>query len=133
MHPNEPNEDDLIPLSPLDEDDERRRRQAREEDLHANRELLEAMTRRPNVPLEHRENLTMVDLEHFVINYCLDSHDGHLERAFQNVQQLRRFAALGRRTVEEFIDGKEDPALKDIPAEQLANFYQSLLDEIREG
>lgn len=130
MAPDEPN-DDLIPMTPLDADDERRRRQAMREDLQANRDLLAAMTRRPTVPLEHRENLTTADLEHFVINYCLDSYDGRAERAFQNVLQLRRFAALGMQTVQEFIAGKEDPALKHIPTKRLAQLYQTLLADLR--
>jgi hypothetical protein len=127
------NNDDLIPLSPLDEDDERQRRQAMEEDLQDNRDLIEALTRRPVVPLEHRENLTTADLEHFVINYCLDTYDGRAERAFQNVLQLRRFSALGTQTVQEFIDGKQDPALKHIPAERRAKLYRTLLDDLRES
>lgn len=133
MAPNEPNEDDLIPLSPLDEDDERRRRDALRENFQADRDLLAAMTRQPMVPLEHRENLTTADLEHFVINYCLDSYDGRKERAFQNVLQLRRFTTLGIQTVEEFIAGKEEPALKHIPSDHLAKLLHTLLDDVRIG
>ncbi|MBN1942143.1 MAG: hypothetical protein JW849_02510 [Phycisphaerae bacterium] len=133
MTPNDPDEDGLIPLSPLDEDEERRRRDALREDLQANRDLLAAMTHQPSVPLEHRENLTTADLEHFVINYCLDTYDGRPDRAFQNVLQLRRFAALGIQTVQEFLDGKEDPALKHIPSDQLPKLLRTLQDDIRDG
>lgn len=133
MDENEPNEDGLIPLAPLDEDDEIRRREALREDLQANHDMLAAMTRQPVVPLEHRENLTTADLEHFVINYCLDAFEGRSERAFQNVQQLRRFAALGMQTVEEFQAGKKDEALKLIPADRLKKLLRTLLTDLRMG
>lgn len=132
MAMNDP-DDDLIPLAPLDEDEEQRRREAMENDLRSNHDLLEAMTRRPSVPLEHRENLITTDLEHFVINYCLDSYDGHSQRAYTHAIQLRRFGALGKQTAQEFIDGKKDPALKHIPSDRLAKLFQTLLDELRGG
>jgi hypothetical protein len=131
MNPDEPNEDGLIPVAPLDEDEERRRREAMHEDLQTNHDLLAAMTRRPIVPLEHRDDLTTADLEHFVINYCLDAFDGRSERAFQNALQLRRFGSLGMRTVEEFIAGKQDPALKHIPSQRLAKLLRTLQADLR--
>lgn len=123
-------EDGLIPLVPLDEEEERRLRQARLEDLRAHRDLLAALTPQPFVPLEHRESLTTADLEHFVINYCLDVFDGRSERAFQHVLQLRRFAALGIQTVEEFLRGKRDEALQHIPPDRLRNLLGMLLAEV---
>jgi hypothetical protein len=35
--------------------------------------------------------------------------------------------------VDEFIDGKEDPALKHIPPEELTRFYNQLQNELNAG
>ena len=126
----EDSEDDLIPLTPLDEEEERKRREERRKDFQANEELLAAMERKPSVPLEHREDLTTADLEHFVINYCLDMFEGKRERTRQYVFQLRRFGSLGRKTVEEFVTGKQDPALEHIPDRQLKRLLHILRNDV---
>lgn len=133
MAKDENNQNDLIPLAPLDEEEERKRREAQLRDLRANGDILAAMTRQPSIPLEHRENLTTADLEHFVINYCLDAFEGKRERTRQYEMQLRRFGTLGRETVEEFLAGKQEPAVKHIPTRQLERILRSLKDDLREG
>ncbi len=123
--------DDTLPLAPLDEEEERQRREALRREQEEQRDLLAAMTRRPTVPLEHRENLSTSDLEHFVINYVLDLSAGHRDRACLHVLQLQTFGALGIETVEEFLQGKRDPALRSVPPTTLRRYLRYLRDRIQ--
>jgi hypothetical protein len=122
---------DIIPLKPLDEADERRRA----EHLRRLRELEEPLRAeradRPHVPLAHREDLTAADLEHFVVNYCLDSHHFHVDRLEAHVRDLRRFGALGRRAVLNFIEGRaREAALDAIDEDELDALFHELLERL---
>jgi hypothetical protein len=124
-------DDDLIPLEPLDEAAEHERaRQLRElRDIEA--PLRAEREHRPTVPLEHRENLGPGDLEHFVVNYCLDSHNFHIERLELHVRQLRRFGETGRAAVRNFLEGRSsEPALGEIEPDALDGMLRELLERL---
>jgi hypothetical protein len=124
----EKSDDDLIPLEPLDEQEEARRRETIRRAQAEERDLLAELAGPMPIPLEHRENLSAEDLEHFVINYCLDLIHGQRERAQQHVRQLRRFGPLGRQAVEDVLNTKlGDPALAKIPQDMLRKFLRDLL------
>jgi hypothetical protein len=129
----EKDNDDLIPLAPLDEEEEARRRQEHRDALAEQQDLMAEMSRELPVPLEHREDLGTKDLEHFVINYCLDIAHGQHERAQQHIRQLRKFGKLGQQTVEEFLAEKMgDPALKAIPPKLAEKWIRRMLDQVAE-
>lgn len=124
-------DEDIIPLAPIDEAEEQRRA----EHLRKLREL-EAPLRAesaplPTVPLEHRENLTSADLEHFVVNYCLDAHNLHRERLDLHVRKLRRFGELGREAAYNFLEGRSsEPVLREIDPDDLKHFLNDLLEQL---
>ena len=131
--PDEEQDDGLIPLVPLDEKEEARRRETIDKLLEAQRDLIAEMTGELPVPLEHRENLTSADLEHFVVNYCLDLAAGRDERAQMHVGTLRRFAPVARSAVENFLSGKsKEPVLGSIPSKTLQKWLKRLLKALQE-
>jgi hypothetical protein len=121
-------DDEIIPLAPVDEEAERRQRRAFQEDEEA---LAAEMAHRPVVPLEHTPELSAADLEHLVINYCLDAHHLHHQRLAVHVYRLRRFGELGREAVYRVLDGETDePALRAIDADELRGFLNDLLEQL---
>jgi hypothetical protein len=121
-------EDDLIPLAPIDEDEERRIQQERRRLYEQEQDLIGELGRPPPEPLEDREKLASEDLHHFVVNYCLDMAGGRLPRAAQHADQLKRHGILGIRAVDDFLGGTvREPALEHIPKPVL----QGLLKELR--
>jgi phage FluMu protein Com len=124
-------DDDVIPLAPLDEEEERRAQAERRALYEQEQELLSETGGPVLVPLEHRGDLTSEDLHHFVVNYCLDLADGKLPRAEQNVEQLRRFGMLGIEAVDDFIEGMAtEPALDHIPRPVLQGFLKELKSRV---
>ena len=129
--PDEECDDRLIPLVPLDEEEETRRRETIDRLLDLQHDLIAEMTGELPTPLEHRENLSGADLEHFVVNYCLDLSAGQHERARKNIANLRRFAPVARTAVEDLLSGKSrEPALGFIPPKTLQKWLKQLLAEI---
>lgn len=123
-------DEDIIPLAPLDEADEQRRRDYLREMQELERPLREAGSE-PAVPLEHREDLSAADLEHFVVNYCLDAHNLHHARLDVHVYHLKRFGELGRDAVHNFLEGRSrEPALREIEPEDLKAFLIELLERL---
>jgi hypothetical protein len=129
----EPREDDdLIPLAPMDEQEERRAAEELRRLREQERELLgELVGDETNVPLEHRDDLTSEDLHHFVVNYCIDMAEGRLPRAEQQVQNLRKYRPLAVDAVNDFLGGevKED-SLRSIPAPVIQAFLNQLKDKV---
>ena len=129
--PDEEQDDGLIPLVPLDEKEEARRRETIDKLLQTQHDLIAEMTGELPVPLEHRENLTSADLEHFVVNYCLDLAAGRDERAKMHVESLRQFPPVASSAVEDFLSGKsKEPALGPIPSKTLEKWLKRLLKEL---
>jgi hypothetical protein len=124
-------DEDIIPLAPIDEADEQRRAEHLRELRELEAPLRAESEHQPPVPLEHREDLCPADLEHFVVNYCLDSHHLHRERLGIHVRELRRFGELGREAVYNFLEGRStEPALREIDADDLKHFLNKLLEQL---
>ncbi len=131
--PDEECEDGLIPLAPLDEEEETRRRETIDRLLDMQHDLIAEMTGDIPIPLEHRENLSGADLEHFVVNYCLDLSAGRYERAQKHLANLHRFAPVARTAVEDLLSGKSrEPALGSIPPKTLRKWLKQLLKTLQE-
>ncbi|MBS3820852.1 MAG: hypothetical protein GVY16_06265 [Planctomycetes bacterium] len=129
----EPDHDDgeLIPLEPLDEAAEQQRARRLRELRDIEAPLRAGSAHLPTVPLEHREDLGPGDLEHFVVNYCLDSHNFHIERLELHVRQLRRFGETGRAAVRSFLEGRSsEPALRDVEPDALDGMLRELLERL---
>ncbi len=124
-------EDDLIPLAPIDDEEEARARAERQALYEREKALLEETGGPAPVPLEHREDLTSEDLHHFVVNYCLDLADGKLAQADEHVAQLNRYGEPGARAVEDFISGTAtEPALDHIPRPVIQGFLKQLKGQL---
>ncbi len=120
-------DDDAIPLAPLDEEEERRAAEERRTLYEQEQELLAETGGPAVIPLDHRDDLTSEDLHHFVVNYCVDLADGKLPRAEQNVDQLRHHGMLGVEAVDDFIEGMADEmGLERIPKPVLMGFLKEL-------
>ena len=125
-------EEELIPLTPLDEDQERKR----QEELRAARQMDQALllheSKSPSAddattPMSDREDLSAPDVYHFVVNFCLDKYAGKELRASSHVVELQNFRPAARQAVDDFLSGKAlEPALQDIPVRTLNNFLTEL-------
>ena len=124
-------EDDLIPLAPIDDEEEARARAQRQALYEQEKALLEETGGPPPVPLEDREDLASEDLHHFVVNYCLDLANGKLAQADEHVAQLNRYGELGAQAVEDFISGTAtEPALDHIPRPVIQGFLKQLKGQL---
>ena len=125
-------EDNEIPLAPIDEAEE----VARQEQIRAlyeqEQDLLSEIGGPPPIPLDQLKDIQSSDLHHFVVNYCLDMADGKLQRAEQHVEQLQRYGMVGYQAVEDFLSGMAtEPAMDHIPRPVLLGFLRELKAQIR--
>ena len=126
--PAEVDEEELIPLAPIDEEEERKAKEEARALYEQEQALLAETGGEPPIPLDQRKDLEGKDLHHFVANYCIHMADGKLPNAEQEVVQLRRYGVVGVQAVEDFISGTAmEPALDQIPRPVL----QGLLKELR--
>ena len=129
--PKDDSDDNTIPLVPLDEQEEERRRKLSAELAELGRGLISETGAKGIIPLEHRENLSAADFEHFVVNYCLDMYRAHPERTYSYVKILRKHIDFGREALENFRSGKTtEPALKIIPKAQLEELFEKLAGQL---
>ena len=127
-------EDDILSLAPIDEEDERRR-QAEEKALREQDLALVDTSgggASEGAPLEHREDLSPEDLQHFAINYCLDMAGSNLSRAGTYAAKLNQFGSLGRQAVDDLLaDEMLDPALASLPEPLVRGFLRQLSDDLK--
>ena len=127
-------EEEEIPLAPLDEEDEQRRKKVTEELLQYEKMFYSGEDASPAIPLEHRDNLTSEDLRHFVVNYCLDMSQSNLERAELHVKKMKPFRQVALAAVDEFLTGKvHEPALDPIGKAMLGGFLRQLKRDLQAG
>ena len=125
--PSPVSEDDVLPLAPIDEEEERRIKAEKEKLLRQERALYSETSQEPPIPLEDRPDIGSEDVQHLVVNYCLDMAGGKLERAETYVGELARFGAAGLQAVDDFITGKAiEPALDSVPTRVLQGFLKQL-------
>jgi phage FluMu protein Com len=125
-------DEDLIPLAPLDEEEEqqaqRERRALYEQELAL---LDEGGAESTPIPLDQRDDLQTEELYHFVVNFCLEMADGKLAQAQQQALHLKRYAPLGIQAVDDFLTGSAtEPALGRIPRPVLQAFLKDLRDRV---
>jgi len=126
-------DEDVLDLAPLDEEEEKDRQALDAELRDQERALIaESGNTEPPVPLSEREDLSVEDLHHFVINYCTDMAAGNLERAAKHADELKQFGKLGREAVKYFqiVQGAE-PALAKIPEPVIQGFLKELAGELK--
>lgn len=125
------NDEDLVPLAPLDEEEERRHQQEVRQLFEQERDLIAQTGSKPQAPLDQREDVKPDDLHHFIVNYCMDMSVSKLPQADKQVIELRK-QPLGLQTVEDFLAGKAtEPALKAIPPRLLQAFLTQLRDKLK--
>ena len=120
-------EEELIPLAG-DEDEQ----PARAKD-DTERALIAELAGRvdASVPLEDREDLKPEDVQHLVVNYCLDMANSRLERSQQHLAQLRKVRRAAREAVDGFLKGDVlEPALDTVPPKVLQGFLSNLREEL---
>jgi len=125
-------ENDILPLAPVDEDEERRRQQELRELRQQEHDIIAEIGGLAGPPLEEREDLTPEDLYHFVVNYCIDMLDSKLDRARMQLAQMKKFPAMSRQAVADFMSGKaSEPVLEHVPQRVLTGFLAQLRDELK--
>jgi len=83
-------------------------------------------------PLEQRDKVTAEDVQHYVVNYCLDMAASRLDRAESHAAKLKRFGYAGIEAADDFLCGKAlEPALDSIPVKVLHGFLEQLKSAIR--
>jgi hypothetical protein len=125
-------DDELLDLAPIDEEEERRLERERRL-LHEQQKALLLETDRKVVePPDEKEGASAADVEHLVVNYCLDMVNGKLTTADAHAKKLRGFGAAAQEAVANFISGKSiEPALAKIPGRLLQGFLTELRDKLR--
>jgi hypothetical protein len=131
-------EDDLIPLAPIDENEERRRQQEidylRSKEKLLLRELSESSPG-PDEPAPAPKQAARVTIEQCrsdVMNYCLDLANSRLDKLDVYVSRLKNNKALGMTAVEDFMLGRYiEPALDDIPPKVLKGFLTQMREALR--
>ena len=123
--------DDFISLVPLNEKEEEKHRKLRVELAELGRDLVSATGDKGVIPLEHRENLSVADFEHFIVNYCLDMYRAHPEKTYSYVKTLRKHLDFGIEALENFRSGKTtEPALEIIPKAKLEELFEKLAGQL---
>ncbi|MGC9454603.1 MAG: hypothetical protein ACP5HU_07035 [Phycisphaerae bacterium] len=119
-------DDELIPLAAEDEEFEQRRREE-------NRRLIEqdpaviAGGEGEEVPLEDRDDVSADDVQHLVVNYCMDMGEGNLDRAKRHASRLRQWPKAARQAIDDLLNKKTlEPALDSIPQKVLMGFLKDL-------
>jgi len=126
-------DEDLIPLAPIDEAEEQARKKEIDSLLAVDRQLLHETGSWPDVPLEHKEDLSSADLHHFVVNYCMDVFDGNLERAQLHVRKMKMLKYTAIEAVEDFQTKKaKEPTLDRIPSRVLEGLLKDLKAKLKE-
>ncbi len=124
-------DDDILPLAPLDEDEERHRLQRERDLLAQERDLLADTSGGGAEGVEQSEDRDVRDFYPLVIDYCRDMSVGQLERAQEHVSRLRQSPGLAKEAVEQFLAGqKTDEFLDRIPPPVVEGFLKSLRDEL---
>jgi hypothetical protein len=122
-------DEDLIPLSPMDDDGPTR---TEDELKELERQLLHEMSGEPDVPLEHKDDLKSEDLHHLVVNYVMDLYGGNIERADAVAQKLKMFKFTAIEAAQDFQRGKvTEDALKAVPPRVLKGFLAALVEKLR--
>jgi hypothetical protein len=126
-------DDEILDLAPLDEEEERRHQAEVRRLLEQEKALLAAGKEEPAAgPLDERETVTSDDVQHFVVNYCLDMFSSKLDRLRVHVQGLRKYKPAGMQAVDDLLcDRVKEPALKAIPPRALKAFLAQLRDELK--
>ena len=125
-------EEEVIPLSPLDEEAERDREKEIESLMVQERELIHELGGGPEMPLEHKDDLSSEDLHHFVVNFCMDMYNGRLDRAERHVREMKKLKFTALEAVEDFRSGKATEMVLDvIPKRVLKGFLAELRDKLR--
>lgn len=118
-------EDTPIPIRPADDDE--RRREHFHEDMENMKKLHADKDPRSDIPLEHREDLCADDIDHFVVNFCLDHFNGKIDRLQMHVRHLRRYPVVAMQAIDEFLNGeRHEPALRVMPAKLRRHFLLEL-------
>jgi len=125
-------EEEILDLAPLDEDEERRHQEEVRRLREQEKALLDADKEKAGVlPLDQRETVAGDDVQHFVVNYCLDMYSSKLDRLRVHVLELRRHKEAGMAAVDDFLaDRVKEPALKSIPPRALKAFLAQLKSEL---
>jgi len=125
-------EEEVIPFAPEDEAEEKALQEEIKSLLAKEHDILHEMGGGPEMPLEHKEDLSSQDLHHFVVNFCLDRFKGNLARADEHIRKLKPFKFTAIEAVEEIENGKaREPVLDAIPKKLLEAFLKDLKANLR--
>ena len=125
-------DDDIIPLAPLDDESEKKRKAEIKHCLEMQEALLAEQTGEPVVPIEHRSNLTARDMDHHVINYCMDCYNGQKDRLKLHLNKMQANPEMAIQSAKDFLSGKvAEKTLKIMLPEELAEYLQDLIERLQ--
>jgi len=125
-------DDDLYDLAPEDEKDPRDADALRRHEMALLSEMPDAEA--AAVPIDQRDDLSPADVQHLVVNFCLDMAGSNHERAAIHQAQLAKVSKTAIEAVDEFLSGKAaEPALDPIPTKILQGFLKTLRDALAQG
>lgn len=123
-------DDELIPLAPEDEEFEQQRKEEAMRLIEQDPAVVEKGGGE-EIPLEQRDEVESDDVEHLVVNYCLDMADGKLEQARKHASRLRQWPSAAGQAVDDLLNKKTlEPTLDRIPEKVLAGFLKELKKEL---
>ncbi|MFW6133250.1 MAG: hypothetical protein ACOC8F_05080 [Planctomycetota bacterium] len=131
--PTEVSDEDVLPLTPVDEEAERKREEELQRLVREEQSRLGEEDTLEEVPLDQRDSVSSRDLHHLVVNYCLDMAEGKLERAETHVEKLKGYGKPGVQAVDEFLTGNAlEPALDEMPPKVKNGYLNQLREKVAE-
>jgi phage FluMu protein Com len=127
-------DEEILDLAPEDEQKDARRKAEEEAILRQKQALLAEMGPRDPAepPLEEKAKVESNDVEHFVVNYCLDLANSNLDRAQMTFDKMKRFRRACLDVTNDFLDGKKkEPALAEIPPKLLTGILTQLRKQLQ--
>jgi len=127
-------DDDLYDLAPEDEKGPQDADALRRQERALLSEMGDGDAEAAPVPIDQRSDLSPDDVQHLVVNFCLDMAGSNMDRAAVHQAQLAKVARTAIAAVDEFISGKTaEPALDPIPTKILQGFLKTLRDALAQG
>ncbi|HNX27734.1 MAG TPA: hypothetical protein PKK48_10040 [Phycisphaerae bacterium] len=125
-------EDIVIPLAPLDEAAETRRKEEIRRCLEIQESLIAEQTGQGVIPMEHRENLSARDMDHLIVNYCIDSYNCNIGRLRVHIEKMRPYKDIAILSANDFLYGRvAEKSLNVMLPEELADYLNDLIGRLK--
>lgn len=126
-------EEDILDLAPEEDEMDPKRKAEMELIRQQERAMLAEMGGpEEKEPLEQKDKVESNDVEHLVINYCIDLAGSNLDRAQETFNRMKRFRRACLDVTNDLLDGKKkEPALSELPPKLLSGILSQLRKQLQ--